>query len=369
MVAPWHLGTAHAQRDGVSEYLETSKDVLLQVTHAEQLSSIPDWEVDGLIAPIEEKNAATFLKAPFPVVGTSADPGLDIPFVDADPEACGVMAADYFLGLGHTQFATIYSSTTATHLLRARGFVNHLNAKGIQSVGELFLEHGELGCPEGEDRFLAWLRTLGKPTALFCTNDLLGVQILSLMGTADFFAPEDVSVLGCENECVLCEHVHPTLSSIQLPYKKIGFEAARMLDQLMQGKNPKHTHLLFPPERVVVRVSTSTLATPDPKLRKAFVYIQNHFDQPITVEQMATAAGISVRDLQRRFKTELGRSPKQELHLVRIKRVKELLRRTDLILSDIAEQTGFSSEYWMGAVFKNITGNSPGVYRKKRRLR
>jgi len=368
-MAPWHLGTAHAQRDGVLEYIGSFKNIVLQVCGADQFSSIPDWDIDGLIAPIDESNAALFSKAPFPVVSTSANPGFDIPFADTDPEMCGRMAADYFLGLGHTQLATICSSDAASQLLRVRGFVDHLEAKGIQPAGELLLEDGELGLPSGGGRFLAWLRALKKPTAIFCTHDQPAGQVLSLIDSTDLFAPEDVSVLGCENERTFCEHVHPTLSSIQLPYKKAGFEAARMLDQLMQGKTPQNRAFLFPPERVAVRVSTSTLATSDPKLRKAFVYIQNHFTQPITVEQIAKTAGISVRDLQRRFKTELGRSPKQELHLVRIKQIKELLRRTDLTLSHIAEQTGFSSEYWMGTVFKNITGNSPGIYRKKHRLR
>ncbi len=369
MVAAWQLGGSHEYLDGVSEYIESSPTMRLQLSTLEMLPSISKWEIGGLITSIPVGSVDYIRACPFPVVSMSSLPELNLPYVDADPDAIGALAADYFLGLGHTQFSVFYYSESMAHRLRVAGFINRLHEKGVQSVGEYVMKPGELESPKGQGKIMTWLRTRAKPSALFCTDDWTGSHVLPLLKEAGFCVPEDISVLGCEDERIFCEHAHPTLSSIRLPYKKAGYEAARLLDQLMQGKSPAQTQLFFPPEQVTVRMSTSTLATSDPRLRKAFGFIQGHSMENITVGQIAQHAGVSVRDLQRRFKKELGRSPKQELHLVRVGRVKELLRKTDFTLPEIAEKTGFVSECWMGTLFRELAGCSPGAYRKKHRMR
>ncbi len=365
----WSLASSHEVREGVSEYIETCDDIALIVSGSDTLSEIKDWEIDGLIVSVAKEQAGLFDASPFPVVSVVGDPDLDLPYVDADPEACGALAADYLLGLGHTHFAAICRPFAGSHRARSAGFARRLMTRNVQFEGEYFLEPGELESPERWKNMASWVQALEKPAAIFCTDDCVGSQILSLMSENGIYAPEDISVLGCENEPVFCNHVHPTLSSIQLPYKKNGFEAIRLLDQLMQGKSPKNKQLLFPPENVVVRMSTNTLATKDDRLRKAFSYIQQHALENITISQVAQHAGVSTRDLQRRFQAKLGRSPKQELLLVRMNRVKELLRKTDLSLPEIAEKTGFISECWMGTLFTKTVGYPPGLYRKKNRLR
>ncbi len=369
VVQTWRMGASHALLDGISEFFETRKDTSIMTTEQNQLSFIAEWEIDGLITSINKKNIDRIGTCPFPVISTAGVPELNLPYVDADPDAIGVMAADYFLGLGHTQFAVAYKTMGSAHERRAAGFVNRLTAKGVRSVAEFSRKLGDLNDPECQERILAWIRSLKKPVALFCTYDFLGGTIISLLEEVGVFAPEDISVLGCEDDRIICEHVQPTLSSIRLPYKKIGYEAARLLDQLMRGQEPPESRILLPPDQVTVRMSTNTLATPDDQLRKAFGFIQKNATENISVEQIAQHAGMSVREMQRRFKASLGRSPKQELHLVRIDHVKRLLRGTDQTLSKIAEQSGFTSEYWMGSVFKTMTGRSPGAYRTKHRLR
>lgn len=369
VLSTWHLGTSHRLLDGIYEYIEENRDIQLQFAHKGMVSDAVKWDTDGMIAPIYEDAVEKATSAVFPVVSTCGSPRQPLPFVDVDPEACGAMAADHFLGMGHTQFMTVCRPMSVCHRLRAEGFVKRVEAQGIRSVGEHILKMDERSTPEEDEKIVEWLGSLDKPLALFCSDDNTAGQIISLAEQAGCSLPEEISVMGCEDEYMVCEHVHPTLSSIHVPYKRIGYEAMRLLDQLMKGKEPANTQLFLAPEQVTVRMSTNILATPDVRLRKAFSYIHKNFAEKITIGQIAEEAGVSVRDLQRRFKAALGRSPLQELHLVRIKRVKELLRKTQLTLSEIAERTGFESEYWMGSLFKNITGSSPGTYRKKHRLR
>ncbi len=198
----WSLASSHEKREGIAEYVETSDPISLLTAGTDVLSEIKDWEIDGLIASVSKEQAGLFDAAPFPVVSVIGDPDLDLPCADADPEACGAMAADYLLGLGHTHFATICLPFSGSHRARSAGFTRRLMTQDVQFAGEYFLEPGEIGSPEKKGNLASWIQALEKPLALFCTDDLVGSQILSLLSENNIYAPEDVSVLGCENEPV-----------------------------------------------------------------------------------------------------------------------------------------------------------------------
>lgn len=369
LALPWQLNSSHQVLEGVSQYVEAKPGLALQMTLIDSLQNVRDWEIEGLIAAIDEKREADIADARFPVVSTNAGPDLALPSVDAQPEACGALAAEHLLDMGHTYFATACLPLTAVHSLRTKGYEERLEKAGFPCVAQWEVKERHLDLTDEGEKAANWLLSLPKPCALFCTDDRTAAEMLYLAERAGIPGPPELCVMGCGDEPAICRHTHPPLSSIRLPYRQIGFEAARMVDQLIHQTPLDTLHIQLPPEQVTIRMSTNVLATEDPQLRKSFAYIQDHFAEEISVDQIAQAAGASIRTLQRRFKSTLGRTVKQELNAVRIEEVKRLLRRTDLTLTEIAEQTGFCSEYWMGYVFKNQTGLPPGAYRKQYRLR
>ncbi len=361
---------SHTIYQGVCDYSHLHSDWELFLTPIESILSydIANWEIDGMIASLSQNRYEKLKGANYPLVSTLCIETLPdtLPQVDEDHVQTGIMAADHLQNLGHEHFACIYVERLA-HRSRAESFAQRLEENG-QSVSVLGIPRPGLSGSRTEE-VEQWLKDLPKPVALFAADDHTARGVLSRCRDHHLAVPDDVAILSCENDKSLCRGVTPALSSIQLPYHRIGYEAARLLDLLMQRKSNKAEQILFAPEQVVTRASTNTLAIPDPHLRKAIRYIRSHIDERIEVSEAAAAAGISLRSLQRRFKEELSRTPVEELHRAKIERIKELLISTNLTLNEIAEKTSFSAEYYMGALFKRYTHQTPGQYRKKHRHR
>ncbi len=357
---------SHTIHRGICDYALLHPDWELQLVPLRQFEeSFTRWKYDGVIIALREYEK--LMKIDCPMVSTLASPTVPetIPQVDEDHIKSGELAADYLQSLGHENFACIYPASP-THSIRAKGFLRRLQENGKDAD---MLEIQRLKFAGEEKRVAQWLHDLPKPVALFATEDVSARSILTLCLNTQLSVPNEVAILGCENNQGICRGVRPALSSIQMPFQRIGYEAARALDQLLRGKKLKTPQLLFPPERVVARASTDTLAVPDPHLRRAIQYIRSHVDEQIDVRAVAAAAGVSLRILQLRFKRVLDRTPVEEVHRAKIERVKELLISTDLTLAEIAEKTSFSAEYYMGVLFKRYAHLTPGQYRKQHRLR
>ncbi len=288
------------------------------------------------------------------------------PQIDEDHAASGRLAAEALRRLGHEHFACIYSIRLQPLAVRADAFIDELKKSNIEAA-VLAVEH--LGFREQETEVTAWLKALPKPVALFTTTDLTARAALKICLAEKIAVPDDVAILGCQNDPFQCEGITPAISSIELPFRRIGYEAARTLDQMMQGKKIENPQQLFPPERVVRRASTDTLAVPGPHLRRAVQYIREHVDEKFDVQNLARTSGLSLRVLQKHFKQELNRTPVEEFHRTKVDRIKELLISTDLTLGEIAEQVSFSTEYYLGKIFKRYAGLNPGQFRKNHRLR
>jgi LacI family transcriptional regulator len=181
--------------------------------------------------------------------------------------------------------------------------------------------------------------------------------------------PEDVAILGCDNDELICTLAHPPLSSIQNVGEQTAFEACAMLERWLDGHPPPEKPLLVPPPGVVVRQSSDILTIPDADLRAAVRFIRNHVEEMIGVDDILREVMISRRSLERKFKTHLGRSPLDEIRRARVERVKELLSGSDMPMPQIAARAGFSGPDRLAVVFKDETGMAPTDYRKQFRLR
>jgi LacI family transcriptional regulator len=214
------------------------------------------------------------------------------------------------------------------------------------------------------DAIAAWLATLPKPVAVFSCYDNRGQQVLEACRRASLPVPEEIAVLGVDNDEVLCVLSPPPLSSIILNSRRVGWEAAALLALMMQGETFPPAPQLVPPVGIVTRQSSDILAVGDAKIAAALRYIREHACERIRVSDVLRACPMARRVLEARFRQFIGRTPRQEILRVQLNRVKELLVGTDLPVWEIAERTGFEPEY-LSVVFKQENDLAPSEYRRR----
>ena len=210
-----------------------------------------------------------------------------------------------------------------------------------------------------------WLRALPKPAAIFTCYDAHGQRVLEACRRAGIAVPEEVAVLGVDNDEILCALSPPPLSSIKLNTQRTGWQAAALLALMMGGEKGPAEPQLIPPLGVVTRQSTEVLAVDDPPVARALHYIREHACEGIGVSDVLRHCPMARRTLEARLKTLLGRSPNEEIQRVQLNRVKELLTGTDFSLAEIAERAGFRHTEYLSVVFKRECGQPPSVYRQE----
>ena len=335
---------------------------------AEAYRRLADEKVDGCVGITgtgEAVEAASRL--PFPVVSIQCpQERMGLPLVTVDNRALGRMAAEYLLELGFRHFGLIHQNDESL-IGRIERFCQVVARKGLpMHVFELpRYDSDEYSNGLARD----FLLDLPKPAAVFGAFDLLGGEILLTCRHLDIPVPEQVAVLGVDDDEVFCESYSPSLSSVEWPAENVGFEAARVLDALLQGGEPPAEPILLPPAGVHARQSTDILAVEDELVARALRFIRQHACRPIRLPEVVQQVPISRRALGVRFKTAIGRTVFQEIRRVQVGRVQELLRQTDMTIEQIARRTGFADCKALARAYRNSTGMTPGSYRNQFRKR
>jgi LacI family transcriptional regulator len=218
-----------------------------------------------------------------------------------------------------------------------------------------------------EGELVWWLQSLPKPVGLMACNDLRAHQVLMACDENDLAVPEEVAVIGVDNDEAICGLSRPPLSSIDQNAEEVGYQAAALLDRLMQGGAPPQEKLIVEPSSVVARQSTDVVAVADADVAAALHHIREHACDGLSVNELLASVAMSRRTLERRFASLLGRSPKDEIARVQVGHVKRLLTMTDYPLAKIAQLTGFGYVESMCVLFKNMVGQTPGQYRRQNR--
>jgi LacI family transcriptional regulator len=219
-----------------------------------------------------------------------------------------------------------------------------------------------------KSRLAGWIRSLPKPLALMACNDDHGKHVLDACKLAAVGVPEEVAVLGVDNDELVCELSDPPMTSIALNAEQAGYQAAELLDQWMKGQTVKTQQITVTPTHIVTRQSTDVLAVDDPDVANALRFIRQHsFRTPVQVTDVAEAVATSRRVLERKFQNVLHRSILQEIRRVRVNHIIAMLMETDLPISYIARKTGFSGIEHIARYFRRETGTSLRDYRKKHR--
>ncbi len=324
------------------------------------------WDGDGIIARVENRRIARALAGVrLPVVDLSAGrllPG--VPVVTTDNAAMARLAAQHFTERGFRHFA--YCGDARFAWSAARGEYFSLFIRGSGGTCAVYAaEKARTGGDAETDGIARWLRGLPKPVAIFACYDARGQRVLDACRRAGLAVPEEVAVLGVDNDELLCALTPPPLSSIIPNTQRAGWEAAALLAVLMKGGKVAPGPLLVPPLGVAVRQSTEVLAVDDPQVARALRYIREHDCEGIGVADVLRQCPMARRALEARMKALLGRTPHEEIQRVQLNRVKELLSGTDLALAQIAERAGFKHTEYLSVVFKREIGLPPSAYRQE----
>jgi LacI family transcriptional regulator len=294
-------------------------------------------------------------------------PGLGFPVVRLDNPAIGRTMAEHLLERGFRRLAFIGIRGLKWSEDRRTGFIEEAAVHGLE-VAQQDSPYDALPFQLEEsvrERLQRWLLDLPKPVGIAACNDHTARNVLEQCKELGLAVPEDVAVLGVDNDDLLCETSDPTLSSVVADHFRIGYEAALIAERLARGGAPRDQLLLIEPRRVVTRASTDSIAVDDPHVSAAMQIIRLHACDGIEVDDVVAKVPVSRSVLQRRFRTVLGRSIHEVIVDTRLKRAKELLAETDLPLSAVAERSGITPQPYLNVVFKSHVGETPLSYRKR----
>jgi len=335
-----------------------------------------DWDGDGIIARVETRALErAIVETGLPAIDLRGKFDLALPLIETNDRKVAHLAAEHLLERGFRLFA--YCGFTGANYsirrlkyfparVREAGYDCHVyppsEASVVDESGNLQKEveqHGILY----EDDVAEWIRSLPKPIGIMACNDIRGQQVLNACRAIGVAVPDEVAVVGVDNDEVLCELSDPPLSSVAPDTWRIGFEAAALLDRMMRNEAPPRRKTFIAPKGVVTRQSTDVTAIEDREIARAVRMIRERACDGLSVEGILDEIPMSRSTLDRRFREALGRSPKAEIMRVRMERVKQLLLETDFSLAEIARRTGFRHTEYFSTIFKRKVGVTPGRYR------
>jgi LacI family transcriptional regulator len=339
----------------------------------EKLRLPPGWRGDGIIARVSSPALAEHLSGRRAVVNISSikPRGARFHSVASDTKACAQVAADHLLDRGLRNFGYCSLVERGYVDFHRRAFAEVLGSRGypcaVYSPGR--------GCGKRApweaqlESLIDWLRGLPKPVGILTWATKSGVELINACGDAGIRVPDEIAVLGGDEDDLLCEACRPPLSSVHVAAEQIGHDAAQMLDELMQGRKPAVQDIQIAPTGIVARQSTDLLAVEDTDLVAAIRFIRDHCDETIQVVDVARAASVSRRSLERRFLSFLGRTIHDEIARAHLERAIDLLVRTEMPIPAIASAAGYGSSEYFATVFKKSMGTTPLKYRARIRGR
>jgi LacI family transcriptional regulator len=360
--------------EGISRFLVENPPWSVQLDLRELLVSPPAWlerwEGDGIITrSTTPEMAEIILKSGIPTVNLTDIYGDQrLPTIWNDHDAIGRMAAEHLIQRGLTRFAFCGFSDHHWSEKRHFGFAAAIAERAehsheVQCHDSDWQQARRTGWEKQQADIVEWLRGLPKPIGILASNDFRGQHVLEGCRAAKISVPEEVAVIGVDNDQVICDFCQPPLSSVIPAAERIGFESAAMLNRLMRGEELENRQVLIKPMGVAARHSTDVMAINDSDVVAALKIIRDRACLGLSVAEILREIPIARSSLERRFRKSVGRSPQAEIRSVQLKRAQQLLCETDLSLAQIASLTGFKHTEYFSVVFKREVGRTPGQYR------
>ncbi len=329
------------------------------------LKEIEAWKPDGAICPVAQIDELSQLGLPLIAYDVDEYSGPVPSVLSADFEA-GRSAGQHLLDLGHRCFAYCgYSGIRWSHE-RCQAFCDIVERAGCKVEVYRPPSRKPSAWAKEEPQVRHWLETLPKPIGMLCANDDRAASILETCHVLGCGVPEDVSVVGVDDDQYVCELQNPPLSSVRMASEQAGYEAAALLHRMILGaERMSGQRIVAHSTGVTARQSTNVLMVRNGDVRKALRFIRENAGRPIRVADIVKVTELSHRTLNDQFHSELGCSINKQLTGARIAYISRLLTETEMRIHEIATMVGYDDDRHFSRYFKRATGLTPQVYRRK----
>lgn len=366
---------------GIASYVKSHQHWSLYVEE-DPLDKLPDlqaWHGDGIIANFDDVKVSKLvstLKIPVVAFGGGYGwykPESSIPYISKDNRGVARLAAEHLLERGFRHFAFCGlpgNRNNGWAKERAEAFQDFVTKAGFSCSVFSGRHSTSRKWTELQRSLVEWIKSLEKPVGLLACNDSRARHVLEACRTASARVPEDVAVVGVDNDELICELAQPSLTSIDQGARLIGFEAAQLLDKLMSGVkvSKKALKQTVPPMGIITRQSTETLAVDDPDVATALEMIRHTSFSKLKIQEVLDAVAVSRSTLEMRFKATLGRTIHEEMQYQRIVRARFLISSTEMPLKSIAHEVGCTTVQYFTSLFRQHTGLTPAEYRRNQRV-
>lgn len=364
--------------EGIGQYLQASQctwNIFIEDDFTYRKANLKGLAIDGIIADFDDEETAGLLAdADIPVIavgGSYQNPAFypKVPYVATDNYALIETAFWHLKQKGINQFA-FYGIPTESEkhwsIERKNAFIQLMR----QYDHHIRIYLGDKTCSNdwlnSQQKLAQWLTTLPPQTGVIAVTDARARHLLQVCEDLKIIVPEQLAVIGIDNEELIQYLSRVSLSSVMQGTKQIGYQAAKMLHHLFEGRKLNHTPVLIPPLRVEQRRSTDFHAFQDPFVIQAMHYIHHHACKGIKTEQVLDHLRISRSNLEQRFKKELDKTIHQAIHEEKLNRAKYMLQSTDISIQEIAEICGYPSLQYFYSVFKKECANTPKAFREEK---
>jgi LacI family transcriptional regulator len=361
---------------GIARYAQLHGPWSFHITAGDYDHDVPkmkQWGGSGIIARIpNERVAKAILEADLPTIALGLtdeqmrpeSPLAAFSELSSDANEVARIAAEHLLERRFRHFAYVGLEDRAWSTRRENAFRAHVAAAGFETHVYHQPKRPQDRVWEREQGILAeWIRKLPKPVGLFACNDDRGREVLEACRLAEMRVPEDVAVLGVDDDEVFCALANPPLSSVALNAETAGYRAAELLDGMMQGRIKKPRRIAVEALCVVTRRSTDIVAVEDPDVASALQFIHREQGRDISVENVVQEVAVSRRNLEKRFRETIGRTILEEIQITRLERAKRLLLETAYPISKVADISGFGSTGYFIQFFQSRVGKTPRKFR------
>lgn len=326
-----------------------------------------DWKAHGIIGQLYNEMENDLYQSPLPMIAQDFKERFRfIPNITGQYRETGKLGAEYFLNKGYTQFAFYGFKNIVWSRERAEGFESAVNQAGFHVH---YFEHKKARSTDlwyyKSNSLSKWLKSLPKPIALMACDDNQGVHITEACKQNNIRVPQEVAVLGVDNDVMLCELSDPPLSSIELDIERAGYDTARAMDLMITGRVKFYRDILVPPLKVVTRNSTDIYASQDNYVATVLDFIHKNIDQNLLVDQIVKEVPMSRRSLEKRFLEVTGYPVYKYIFKLRIEKLAQKLVSSELSVFEIALEMGFPDSKNISRQFRQVMGCTPVEYRKR----
>jgi LacI family transcriptional regulator len=331
-----------------------------------------EWKADGIIAQFYNTDQVTIFKENG-IAAIAQDfkaRFTDRPNITGAHRLTGQMGADYFIRKGFKNFAFYGFKDIVWSSERCEGFLDELSRNHLDKHFYQYQNTDVKALWYYESApLVAWLKRLPKPVAMMVCDDNQGQHIAEICKQCGIKIPEEIALLGVDNDEIICTLSDPPLSSINQAVEKGGYDAAKLMEQMIQNPEGPHDDVVVYPTHIITRQSTDIFATSDKHISAVLKYIHQNIDKKLNVDQIIRMAPLSRRLLETRFKQEIGLPVYTYIMNLRIDKFAHKLIETDAPIVEIANEIGLSDYKNIARQFKKMKGCTPSEYRNKNSIR